>query len=64
MIISLIVHIILCLISWSLCKKAKESEWQIFLIACLIPFIGPLWVVYAYIIYKIKEHLKDKDKWI
>lgn len=59
MIYLLIIHIALCLVGLCLCKAAKESEWVVFCGLCLLPFIGPIYVIFSYIYLKVKEQARE-----
>ena len=60
MIWAVLIHIVLCVVAYVLCKKAKESEWALFFALCLFPYLGPLFIVYLYIMHRVKE-ITDKD---
>lgn len=54
------IHIILCIVAFALCKRAGEKEWWLFVVLCLVPIIGPLFVVYLYVMQKVRENSTDQ----
>jgi len=60
-----VLHMLLVVLAVIACKEAKEKEWVIVWVLCLIPIIGPLLIMYLYIMSKVNEQaskLKDNSE--
>ena len=55
LVILAIIHVVLVVLAVTACKEAKEKEWVVVWTLCVIPIVGPLLIIYLYIMSKINE---------
>ena len=61
--ILILVHILLCVVTGALCKRASEKEWWLFTALCCIPYVGPLLIIYLYVMYKSSNSSNNDDSY-
>lgn len=52
-----VVHVLLVMLAVVACKEAREKEWVIVGALCVIPIIGPLLIMYLYVMSKVNEQV-------
>lgn len=55
------IHLIMVLSAFALAKAAKETQWWLFIGVAVIPFIGPILIIIAYVLQAAEK--KDREEY-